>query len=98
LKEIETISRLLSLEVRLIIVSESYETYRRLNSMGKANITNIIEIHGYNEEQAFDILLERAREALEGTAYSEDTIKDNSDKLWKHDSGLEFTKSYGSES
>lgn len=75
LKEIETISRLLSLEVRLIIVSESYETYRRLNSMGKANITNIIEIHGYNEDQAFDILLERAREALEGTAYSDDTIR-----------------------
>jgi Cdc6-like AAA superfamily ATPase len=75
LKEIETVNRLLSLEIRLIIVGESYETYRRLNSMGKANITNIIEVQGYGEDQAFDILLERAREALEGTAYSEDTLR-----------------------
>jgi Cdc6-like AAA superfamily ATPase len=75
LKEMETVNRLLSLEIKLIIVGESYETYRRLNSMGKANITNIIEIPGYNEDQAFDILLERARESLEETAYSEDTIR-----------------------
>lgn len=75
LKEIETISRLLSLEVKLIIVAETYEAYRRLNSMGKANITNIIEIDGYDEEQAFDILLDRARQALEETAYSEDAVR-----------------------
>lgn len=75
LKEIETVNRLLSLGMRLIIVSESYETYRKLNSIGKANVTNIVEIPGYSEDQAFDILLERAREALEGTAYSEDAIR-----------------------
>jgi len=75
LKEIETVNRLLSLGMKLIIVSESYEAYRRLNSMGKANITNIIEIPSYSDDQAFDILVERAREALEETAYSEDTIR-----------------------
>jgi Cdc6-like AAA superfamily ATPase len=75
LKEIETVNRLLSLEMKLRIVSESYETYRRLNSMGKANITNIIEISSYSDDQAFAILLERAREALEETAYSKDTIR-----------------------
>ena len=75
LKEIETVNRILSLGMKLIIVSESYETYRRLNAMGKANITNIIEIPSYSDNQAFDILLERAREALEETVYSEDTIR-----------------------
>ena len=48
LKEIETVNRLLSLGIKLIIVSDSRETHRRLNDMGKANITNIIEIPGYN--------------------------------------------------
>jgi len=75
LKEIETVNRLLSLGTKLIILSESHEAYRRLNSMGKANITNIFEIPGYSSDQAFDILLERAREALEETAYSQDTIR-----------------------
>ena len=75
LKEVETVNRLLSLGIKLIIISESHETYRRLNSMGKANITNIIEIPSYSNDQAFDILLERAREALEENAYSEDAIR-----------------------
>lgn len=75
LKEMETVNRLLSLGIKLIIVSESHEAYRRLNSMGKANITNIIQIPGYSDEQTFDILLARATEALEGTAYSEETVR-----------------------
>jgi len=83
LKETETVNRLLSLEVKLILVSENLETYRRLNSIGKASITNIIEIHSYSEDQAFDILLSRAREALEENAYSEDTIR----KIIKTSSG-----------
>jgi Cdc6-like AAA superfamily ATPase len=75
LKEIETVNKILSLGMKLIIVSESYETYRRLNTMGKSNITNIIEIPGYTEDQAFDILLERARNSLRDTAYSEGAIR-----------------------
>jgi Cdc6-like AAA superfamily ATPase len=75
LKEIETVNKILSLGMKLIIVSESYETYRRLNTMGKSNITNIIEIPGYTEDQAFGILLERARNSLKDTAYSEGTIR-----------------------
>jgi Cdc6-like AAA superfamily ATPase len=75
LKEIETVNRILSLGMKLIIVSESYETYRRLNTMGKSNITNIIEIPGYSEDEAFDILLDRARRSLRETAYSEGTIR-----------------------
>jgi Cdc6-like AAA superfamily ATPase len=75
LKEIETVNRLLSLGIELVIVSENYEAYRRLNSIGKANITNIIEIHCYSEDQAFDILLQRAREALEESAFSEGTLR-----------------------
>jgi Cdc6-like AAA superfamily ATPase len=75
LKEIETVNRLLSLEIKLVIVSDSHETFRKLNSMGKANITNMIEIPNYAVDQAFDILSDRAREALEGTAYSDETIR-----------------------
>jgi Cdc6-like AAA superfamily ATPase len=75
LKEIETVNRILSLGMKLIILSESYETYRRLNTMGKSNITNIIEIPSYTEDQASDILLDRARNSLRDTAYSEGTIR-----------------------
>lgn len=75
LKEIETVNRLLSLEIKLVIVSDSHETFRKLNSMGKANITNMIEIPNYTVDQASDILFDRTREALEGTAYSDETIR-----------------------
>jgi len=75
LKEIETVNKILSLGMKLLIVSENYETYRRLNATGKSNITNIIEIPGYSEDQAFDILLDRARDSLRDTAYSEGTIR-----------------------
>lgn len=75
LKEIETVNRILSLGMKLIIVAENRDAYGRLTSIGKANMTNILEISGYTDTQAFDILLERAREALEETAFSEETIK-----------------------
>jgi Cdc6-like AAA superfamily ATPase len=75
LKEIETVIKILSLGMKLIIVAESHEVYRRLNSMGKSNITNIIEIPSYSEDQAFDILFDRARKSLKETSYSEDIIR-----------------------
>jgi Cdc6-like AAA superfamily ATPase len=75
LKEIETVNKILSLGMKLIIVSESYDTYRRLNTIGKSNITNIVQIPGYGEDQAFDILFDRARRSLRNTACSEGTIR-----------------------
>jgi hypothetical protein len=67
LKEIETVNRLLSLGIGIVTVSENYEAYRRLNSVGKANIINILEIHDYSDGQAFDILKQRAREPQNST-------------------------------
>ena len=65
LKEVETLNRILSLRLGLIIVSESFDAYRRLNLMIKSNIANIIEIPSYTIDQAFDILQERAEQVLE---------------------------------
>ena len=75
LKEGETVNRMLSLGLRLIIVSDSTDAYRRLNLEAKSNTANIIEIPGYTIDQTFDILRNRAEQALEKYAYSEDTIR-----------------------
>jgi Cdc6-like AAA superfamily ATPase len=75
LKEIETINRILSLELGLIMVSESEDAYRSLNPVAKASITNLIEIPSYAVDQTLDILLERAEQALEKYSYSEDKIR-----------------------
>jgi len=75
LKEMETLDRILSLGLGLIIISESFETYKKLNQAVKANIANIIEIPTYTPEQAFNILMERCEDAFEKYAYSEETIR-----------------------
>ena len=75
LKEVETVNRILSLGLGLIIVSDSIDAYRRLNLEAKSNIANIIEIPSYTIDQAFDILQHRAEQVLEQYSYSEDTIR-----------------------
>jgi Cdc6-like AAA superfamily ATPase len=75
LKEIETLNRLLSLGLGLMIVSESRDAYGKLDAFAKAKITNIIEIPSYTNDQTFEILLRRAEETLEKYAYSEETIR-----------------------
>jgi len=75
LEEVETLNRLLSLGLGLMIISESRDAYRKLDAFMKANITNIIEIPTYTSDQTFEILLRRAEEALEKYSYSEETIR-----------------------
>jgi Cdc6-like AAA superfamily ATPase len=75
LKEIETLDRILSLGLNLIIISETYDSYRKLNQAIKAAITSLIEIPTYTTDQVFEILTERAEAALEKYTYSEDTIR-----------------------
>ncbi|MCJ7631222.1 hypothetical protein MUP77_02300, partial [Candidatus Bathyarchaeota archaeon] len=75
LEEIETIDTLLSLGLVLIVVANNKEDYRRLSPKARAQIANLIEIPAYSKDQAFDILLERAREALAEYTYSEETIR-----------------------
>lgn len=75
LKEIETLNRLLSLGLGLVMISESQDAYRKLDAFMKANITNMIEIPSYASDQTFEILLKRAEEALEKYTYSEETIR-----------------------
>jgi Cdc6-like AAA superfamily ATPase len=75
LKEIETLNRILSLGLNLIIVSETYDSYRKLDQAIKATITSIIEIPSYTTDQVFGILMDRVEEAFEKYTYSEDTIR-----------------------
>jgi len=75
LKEIEILNRILSLGLNLIIVSETYDSYRKLNQTIKSTITSLIEIPSYTTDQVFEILMERAEVALEKYTYSEETIR-----------------------
>jgi cell division control protein 6 len=75
LKEVETLNRILSLGINLIIIAETCDSYRKLNHAIKASITSLIEIQSYTTDQVFDILMERAEEALEEYTYSEQTIR-----------------------
>ncbi|MDI6826773.1 MAG: AAA family ATPase [Candidatus Aenigmarchaeota archaeon] len=75
LKEIETLNRILSLGINLIIIAETYDSYRKLNQTIKASITSLIEIPSYTTDQVFDILINRAEEALEKYTYKEETIR-----------------------
>ena len=75
LKEMETVDRLLSLGLGLTIISGNKEAYRKLSPRAKASITHLIEIPSYSKDQVFDIILERAKEALEEYTYSEETLR-----------------------
>lgn len=75
LKEIETLTRILSLGLNLIMIAETYDSYRKLNQTIKAAITSVIEIPSYTTEQVFEILMEKAEEALEKYTYSEETLR-----------------------
>jgi Cdc6-like AAA superfamily ATPase len=75
LKEIETLNRILSLDLNMIVISETQDFYRRLNQTIKAAMTNLIEIPSYTTDQVFEILMDRVEEALEKYTYSEDTIR-----------------------
>jgi len=75
LKEIETLNRLLSLGIGLVIVAQTKDALKRLDRRVRSTITNIIEVESYTDEQTFEILLNRAQEALVEYSYSEDTIR-----------------------
>jgi cell division control protein 6 len=75
LREAETVDRILNLQLGLTIIAESRESYRRLSTQARARITNIIEISTYSEDQVFDILYARAKEALAEYTFSEETIR-----------------------
>jgi len=75
MKELETLNRILGLGLNLIIIAETHDSYRKLNQTIKAATTNLIEIPSYTTDQVFEILMERAEEALEKYTYSEETIR-----------------------
>jgi Cdc6-like AAA superfamily ATPase len=79
LKEIETLDRILSLGLKLMIIAESKESYRRLSPQARAQITNLVGIPTYSSDQVFDILQERTKEALAEYTYSEETIRKMAD-------------------
>ena len=75
LKEVETLNRLLSLGIGLVIVAQSKDSLKRLDRRVRSTIINFIEVKSYTPEQTFKILLNRAQEALAEYTYSEETIR-----------------------
>lgn len=75
LKEVETVNRISSLGIGLIMISETHDSYRKLNQEIKAIITNLTEIQDYTADQVFEIIMNRAEAALEKYTYSEETMR-----------------------
>jgi Cdc6-like AAA superfamily ATPase len=75
LKETDTLNKLLSLGINVIITAESMDSYRKLDAEAKSKITNIIEISPYTYQQTLEIINVRAEKALEKYTFSEKTIE-----------------------
>jgi cell division control protein 6 len=80
LKETEIASKFISLGFTVIIVSDSEDFLHSIDPWARSNIAGIIKLESYAAEQAFDILKERAEQALAQGSYTDETIRKISEK------------------
>jgi Cdc6-like AAA superfamily ATPase len=80
LKETEIASKFISLGFTVIIVSDSEDFLHSIDPWARSNIAGIIKLESYTTEQAFDILKERAEQALAQGSYTDETIRKISEK------------------
>jgi Cdc6-like AAA superfamily ATPase len=80
LKETEIISKFISLGFITVMVSDNEDFLHSIDPWTMSNIAGIIRLEGYAAEQAFEILNERADQALTKGSYTEDAIRRISEK------------------
>ena len=80
LKDTEIISKFTSLGFTTVVVSDNEDFLHSLDPWTMSNIAGIIRLEGYPPEQAFEILNERADQALAKGSYTEETIRRISEK------------------
>jgi cell division control protein 6 len=81
LKEKDLITRLMSLNLCVILISDEEENLSLLSESVRSNIPSIIKLQPYTTEQSFDILKDRAEKALAKWTYSEGVIKKIAEKI-----------------
>ncbi len=75
LKDADVVGKLVGMGLCVLIVSDGEESYVLLDSKTKSSVASIVKIADYTDEQVFDILMERAKEALADGSYTETIIK-----------------------
>jgi Cdc6-like AAA superfamily ATPase len=80
LKDTEIISKFISLAFTTLVVSDNEDFLHSIDPWTMSNIAGIIKLEGYTPEQAFEILNERADQALAKGSHTEEAIRSISEK------------------
>lgn len=80
LREKGLISKLMSLGLCVILISDTYDNFNALSESVRANVPSIIRLSNYSVDQAFEILKGRAEKALARWSYSDAIIKKIAEK------------------
>lgn len=80
LKDTGIITKVMSLGVNVILVSNVERDAEVLNLNVLSNIPCIVKLHNYTTEQSFDILRERAREALVKSSFTDELLLEISER------------------
>jgi Cdc6-like AAA superfamily ATPase len=75
LKEIDIISKFISLGFTVIMISDSEDFLHSIDPWTRSNIASTIKLESYTPEQAFEILKGRAEQALAEGSYTDELIK-----------------------
>jgi cell division control protein 6 len=75
LKQTEIISKFISLGFTVVIVSDNEDFLHAIDPWTRSNIAGMLRLEGYTAEQAFEILKERAEQALAGGSYTDELLR-----------------------
>jgi Cdc6-like AAA superfamily ATPase len=81
MKDYGLIAKFLSMNICIVIVSDSEENFSLLSENVRSNIPSIIRLSAYSNEQAFEILKAKAEKALAKWSYSDAIIKRIAEKV-----------------
>lgn len=80
LKEVEIISKFISLGFTVAIVSDNEDFLHSIDPWTRSNIAGMLRLESYTAEEAFGILKERAEQALAEGSYTDELIRGIAEK------------------
>lgn len=80
LKETEIISKFISLAFTAVMVSDNEDFLHAIDPWTRSSIAGIIKLESYTAEEAFEILKERAGQALAEGSYTDELIRNIAEK------------------
>jgi len=75
LKEIDLIARFMSLGICVVLITDSEESFEELDPRIRSNIPAVIRLAGYMAEQTFEVIKNRADNALAKWSYTDAVLK-----------------------